>query len=59
MSAYSRAAAKAKYIEKRLLMDRMHPHNPDYELDIEKREKLIEELERLQDALEDIEIERF
>jgi hypothetical protein len=40
-------------------MDRLHPRNPDYELDVERREELIEELERLQAALEDLQIERF
>jgi hypothetical protein len=59
MNAYARNVGRIKNIEKKLRMDRLHPRNPDYELDVERREELIEELERLQAALEDLEIERF
>lgn len=59
MNAYTRNIGRIKNIEKKLRMDRLHPRDPDHELDIEIREKLIEELESLQAALEDLEIERF
>jgi len=59
MNTYTRNVGRIKNIEHKLRMDRLHPRNPDYELDVERREELIEELERLQAALEDLEIERF
>jgi hypothetical protein len=59
MNAYTRNVGRIKNIEKRLRMNRLYPRDPDHELDIERREELIEELERLQAALEDVEIERI
>lgn len=59
MNAYTRNIGRIKNIEKKLLMDRLRPSDPEHELDVETREKLIDEMERLQAALEDLEIERF
>jgi hypothetical protein len=59
MNTYARAVARINSLEKKLRMARLHPRDPDHELDIERREELIEELEGLLASIEDVELERF
>lgn len=53
MSATARISARINNIEKRLRMGKLNPHNPEFELDAETKNELMEELEKLISDLED------